>query len=47
LAALYRVWADATLNYPRTWAMLMGIADGWIRRTNLEDARAEQDKMKM
>ncbi|EGV29622.1 hypothetical protein ThidrDRAFT_3214 [Thiorhodococcus drewsii AZ1] len=47
LAARYRGWADATLTYPRTSAMLMLISDNWTRRAEHEDVRAEQGKMKM
>ncbi|MEK0233850.1 hypothetical protein [Ralstonia pseudosolanacearum] len=46
-AARYQGWADATLQYPRTSAMLTGIADGWTRDAEREDIRAEQGKMKM
>lgn len=46
-AARYKDWADATLMYPRTSAMLMGISDNWIRHAEHEDVRAEQGKMKM
>lgn len=46
-AARYKSWADATLMYPRTSAMLMAISDDWTRRAEHEDVRAEQGKMKM
>jgi hypothetical protein len=46
-AARYKGWADATLKYPRTSAMLMGISDDWARHAEREDIRAEQGKMKM
>lgn len=46
LAARYKGWADATLMYPRTSAMLMSISDDWLRRAEHEDVRAEQGKMK-
>jgi hypothetical protein len=45
-AARYRWWAQATLIYPRTSAMLMGISDDWTRRADDEDVMAEQGKMK-
>lgn len=47
LAARYKAWADATLMYPRTSAMLMAISDDWTRHAQHDDVRAEQSKMKM
>lgn len=46
-AARYKGWADATLMYPRTSAMLMVVSDDWAGRAEHEDVRAEQGKMKM
>jgi len=46
LAARYREWAELTLVYPRTSAMLIGISDSWIRHAENEDVQAEQSKMK-
>ena len=46
-AARYKGWADATLMYPRTSAMLTVISDDWARSAEQEDVRAEQGKMKM
>lgn len=45
-AARYKGWANATLMYPRTSAMLMVISDDWTHRAEHEDVRAEQGKMK-
>jgi len=45
-AARYTGWADATLKYPRTSAMLMRISDDWNSLAEHEDVRAEQGKMK-
>ena len=47
LAARYKSWADATLIYPRTSAMLLAISDDWTRHAEHDDVRAEQNKMKM
>lgn len=44
--ARYKGWADATLMYPRTSAMLMAISDDWLSRAEHEDVRAELGKMK-
>ena len=41
-AARYKGWADATLMYPRTSAMLMAISDDWARRAEHEDVKAGQ-----
>ncbi len=46
LAACYKGWADATLMYPRTSAMLLAISDDWTRHAEHDDVRAEQNKMK-
>ena len=46
LAARYKGWADATLMYPRTSAMLLAISDDWTRHAENDDVRAEQNKMK-
>lgn len=43
----YRGWANATLKYPRTSAMLMAIAEDWARQAERADVKAEQSKMKM
>lgn len=42
----YKGWADATLKYLRTSAMLMAISEGWIRRAERADVEAEQGKLK-
>jgi hypothetical protein len=47
LAVRYKDWADATLIYPRTSAMLMAISDHWTLHAEREDVRAEQGKMKI
>ena len=47
LARRYKSWADVTLSYPRTSAMLMAISDDWARHADHSDVRAEQSKMKM
>lgn len=47
LADQYQAWADSTLQYPRTSAMLTGIADMWRRHADGEDTRAEKNKLKM
>lgn len=46
LATRYQVWADATLRYPRTSAMLMGISENWIRNAERADVEAEKSKLK-
>jgi len=46
-AKRYQGWAEATLKYPRTSAMLTAIADDWIRHAEHADIEAEQNKMKM
>jgi hypothetical protein len=46
-AARYKGWADATLMYRRTSAMLMSISDDWTRHAEHADVTAEQSKMKM
>lgn len=46
LAMRYKVWADATLKYPRTSAMLMGISEDWIRHAERADVEAEKSKLK-
>ena len=45
-AARYKGWADSTVLYPRTSAMLMAISDDWTHHAEREDVRAEQGKMK-
>jgi hypothetical protein len=45
-AARYKSWADATLMYPRTSAMLVAISDDWTRQAEHDDVNAEQSKMK-
>jgi hypothetical protein len=42
----YKAWANATLQYPRTSAMLMAISDNWIRSAERADVEAEQGKLK-
>ena len=46
-AEQYRCWADATLKYPRTSAMLMAISEDWTRSAERADVEAEQGKLKM
>jgi len=46
-AERYRCWADATLKYPRTSAMLMAISEDWTRSAERADVLAEQGKLKM
>jgi hypothetical protein len=45
-ARRYKAWADATLKYPRTWAMLTAISEDWDRNAEREDGEAEKSKMK-
>lgn len=46
-AERYKAWADAAQRYPRTSAMLSGIADDWLVSATREDVRAEKGKLKM
>jgi hypothetical protein len=46
-AERYKGWADATLKYPRTSAMLMAISDDWTRSAERADVMAEQSKLKI
>jgi hypothetical protein len=46
LAKRYMTWADATLKYPRTSAMLIAISEDWIRSAESADVEAEQSKFK-
>ena len=43
----YKGWAEATLRYPRTSAMLMAIYDDWTRTAERADVEAEQGKLKI
>jgi hypothetical protein len=45
-AKRYKAWADATLKYPRTSAMLISISEDWTQRAEHEDVEAEKSKMK-
>lgn len=47
LAATYKAWAESTVHFPRTSAMLASIAESWRQQGEQEDIRAEKDKMKM
>ena len=47
LADQYQGWANSTHRYPRTSAMLTGIADMWRHHADREDTRAEKNKLKM
>ncbi len=46
-AERYSAWSDSTRRYPRTSAMLSGIADDWLASATREDVRAEKGKLKM
>ncbi len=46
-AKQYKEWADATLKYPRTSAMLMIVSEDWARSAVHADVEAEQSKLKM
>jgi hypothetical protein len=43
-AQQYRAWAEASTSWPRTYAMLRGIADGWESQAAHADTRAELDQ---
>lgn len=43
----YKAWAEATLKYPRTSAMLMAISEDWARSAKRSDVEAEQGKLKI
>jgi len=45
-AERYKGWADATLKYPRTSAILMAISDDWRRSSERADIEAEKSKLK-
>lgn len=45
-AKRYKAWADATLKYPRTSAMLIAISEDWIRSAERADIEAEKSKLK-
>jgi hypothetical protein len=45
-ASQYREWAAACVAWPRTSAMLDGIATGWDRQAEHEDIQAQQRLMK-
>jgi hypothetical protein len=45
-AKRYKAWADATLKYPRTSAMLTAISEDWARNAEREDVEAEKSKLK-
>lgn len=46
-AERYKGWAEATLKYPRTSAMLMAISEDWARSAERADVEAEQNKLKI
>ncbi|MNT29463.1 hypothetical protein D3C72_1652030 [compost metagenome] len=46
LATRYKAWADATLKYPRTSAMLIAISEDWTRSAERADVEAEKSKLK-
>ena len=46
ISGRYEAWANATLKYPRTSAMLMDISEDWTRIALREDVEAEKEKMK-
>jgi hypothetical protein len=46
LVEQYRTWAKATAGWPRTSAMLEGIAQSYDHDAEREDIRAQQDKMR-
>jgi hypothetical protein len=46
LAICYKAWADATVKYPRTSAMLIAISEDWAQHAEREDVEAEKSKMK-
>lgn len=43
-AAQYRTWAEASVVWPRTRALLRRIADDWERHAEQTDTRAELDQ---
>jgi hypothetical protein len=46
LAVQTRDWAKARVAWPRTYAMLQHIANGWDKEGDLEDVSAKQDAMR-
>jgi hypothetical protein len=46
LARTYRKWLEERREYPRTAALLGRIANSWDREAELEDIRAQQDKLR-
>jgi hypothetical protein len=46
LARTHREWLEGRREYPRTAALLGRMADSWDREAELEDTRAEQDKLR-
>lgn len=46
LATRYKAWADATLKYRRTSAMLTAISEDWTRSAERADVEAEKSKLK-
>lgn len=46
LAKRYKAWADSTLKYPRTSAMLIAISEDWIQSAERADIEAEKSKLK-
>jgi len=45
-AKRYKAWADATLKYPRTSAMLIAISEDWVQNAERADVQAEKSKLK-
>jgi hypothetical protein len=44
IAAQYRIWAETSVSWPRTCAMLRRIAEDWERTAEQADTRAELDQ---
>jgi hypothetical protein len=44
IAAQYRTWAEASISWPRTCAMLRRIAENWERTAEQADIHAELDQ---
>jgi hypothetical protein len=47
LSTMYEVWADRTVQFPRTSAMLKNIAEMWNEHANEQDIQAEKSKLKI
>lgn len=46
LAEQVRTWVKAMANYPRTAALLVKLADGWVRHAEQADVEAAKDSLK-